>query len=105
MSSTSTYRLQYYEDDVVKYTQSGKHPVIPERYKEHKFYWKGHKHILKSFYTREQAEISLHWAKWRSYNFGEKYVIFYCPKCCMYHITSETNYKKYVEKSVIDYLY
>lgn len=87
----------YYEDDVVKYTQSGKHPILPEKYKSHKFYWNAHKHILKGFFNKEQARISLQFARDHHKPMSD-YTIFYCTKCCMYHITSNDNYIKYVNK-------
>lgn len=98
MKRDSIYKLQYYEDDVVVYTSSGKHPKLPECKKEHVFRWGGHKHTLKSFYTAQQAEVSMSFAKRHSYPSSEKYVVFYCDKCCMYHITTEKNYRKYLEK-------
>ena len=93
------YKLGYYEDDVVAYTNSGKYPKLPDKRKQHIFYFGKYKHILKSFYTKQHAEIAVSSIKrrqhWRKY---EKFVVFYCTECCMWHVVSENNYNKYFEK-------
>lgn len=94
----SSYRLQYYEDDVVVYTKSGKHPKIPEKYQYCIFYWNHTKRKFKAFYTRQLAEIALRYTEFKThFTLKDTRVIFYCPKCCMYHMTSERNYRKYVQ--------
>ena len=91
-------RLSYYEDDVIAYTNSGQHPRLPDKRKQHIFYFGKNKHILKSFYTKKHAEVAVSFAKRKSdwYN-RDKFVAFYCTKCCMWHIASESNYDKYLK--------
>lgn len=47
------YRRNYYEDDVIAYTNSGQHPRLPDKRKQHTFYFGKHKHVLKLFYTKK----------------------------------------------------
>ena len=93
------YRLNYYEDDVVIYTARGKYPKLPDKRKQHIFYFGKYKHVLKSFYTKKHAEVAVSFAKRKSYwHNHDKLVAFYCNECCMWHIVSESNYDKYLKK-------
>ena len=60
------YRRNYYEDYVVVYTARGKNPKLPDKRKQHTFYFGKHKHVLKSFYTKKHAEVAVSFAKRKS---------------------------------------
>lgn len=101
MNLKSSYRLQYYEDDVVIYTDSGKYPKLPKNQDKCTLYYGNHKHTLKKFYSEEQARIATKIAQNKGYSRvlyrDEDTTVFVCPKCCMYHAIPTNTYNKYFE--------
>lgn len=100
----TSYRLSYYEDDVVIYTNSGRHPKLSDRYKTCTYKFGKYKHEFKAFYSKEQAKIALR----KATNFPpyikaipDGYVIWLCPKCQLYHITTKDNSLKYLNNEEV----